>query len=66
VRYEVNIKLRVDDHPDGDTTVSGEVRSRYGRQTFSGWLELLGHMETVVERARNDPDKKLGWSVDQS
>jgi hypothetical protein len=55
VRYEVSVILRVDDNPRGSTLVQGEVESRYGRQSFSGWLELLGHLEALVDRARTDP-----------
>jgi hypothetical protein len=55
VRYEVSVILRVDDNPPGSTLVQGEVESRYGRQSFSGWLELLGHLEALVDRARADP-----------
>jgi len=55
VRYEVSVILRVDDNPRGSTLVQGEVESRYGRQSFSGWLELLGQLEELVDRARNDP-----------
>ena len=42
--------------------VSGRLESRYGRQDFSGWLELLGTLETLVDRARAFPEaqaKKL-------
>jgi hypothetical protein len=55
VRYEVSVILRVDDSPPGSTLVQGEVESRYGRLPFSGWLELLGHLEGLVDRARTDP-----------
>ena len=55
MRYEVSVILRVDDNPQGSTLVQGEVESRYGRESFSGWLELLGHLEALVDRARTDP-----------
>jgi hypothetical protein len=55
VRYEVSVILRVDDSPSPTSLVQGEVESRYGRQTFSGWLELLSHLEALVDRARTDP-----------
>jgi hypothetical protein len=55
VRYEVSVILRVDDSQRGSSLVQGEVESRYGRQSFSGWLELLGHLEALVDRARTDP-----------
>ncbi len=51
----MSVILRIDDSPRGSTLVQGEVESRYGRQTFSGWLELLGHLEALVDRARTDP-----------
>ncbi len=52
MRYEVNVILRVDDSVRGAPAVRGEVESRYGRQSFAGWLELLGHLEALVDRAR--------------
>jgi hypothetical protein len=55
VRYEVSVILRVDDSPSATSLVQGEVESRYGRQSFSGWLELLSHLEALVDRARTDP-----------
>ena len=55
MRYEVSVILRVDDAPSATSLVQGEVESRYGRQTFSGWLELLSHLEALVDRARTDP-----------
>jgi hypothetical protein len=60
VRYEVSVVLRVDDSPRGSSLVQGEVESRYGRQSFSGWLELLGHLEALVDRARTDPERAPG------
>ena len=55
MRYEVNVILRVDDSARGAPAVRGEVESRYGRQSFAGWLELLGHLEALVDRARAEP-----------
>ena len=55
MRYEVSVILRVEDTPPGSTLVQGELESRYGRQSFSGWLELLGHLEALVDRAQTDP-----------
>jgi hypothetical protein len=60
VRYEVSVILRVDDNPRGTSLVQGEVESRYGRQSFSGWLELLGQLEALVDRARTDPARSSG------
>jgi hypothetical protein len=53
VAYEVRVTIKVDvcSPPGG---VSGRLESRYGRQSFSGWLELLGTLETLVDRARDD------------
>lgn len=55
VRYEVSVILRVDENPRSPASVKGDLKSRYGRQSFSGWLELLGHLEALVDRARADP-----------
>jgi hypothetical protein len=57
VRYEVSVTLRVDAAARHPETVRGEVESRYGRQTFSGWLELLSQLEALVDRARSDPSR---------
>lgn len=58
MRYEVNVILRVDDSVRGAPAVRGEVESRYGRQAFAGWLELLGHLEALVDRARAEPARE--------
>lgn len=50
----MNVVLRMDDGTRPGT-VHGEVESRYGREAFSGWLELLGQLEALVDRARGDP-----------
>lgn len=55
VRYELSVILRVDDNARSSAAVQGDVESRYGRQSFTGWLELLGHLEALVDRARADP-----------
>ena len=60
MRYEVNVILRVDPKSRASETVRGEVESRYGRQSFSGWLELMGHLEAIVDRARAEPAPALG------
>ncbi len=57
MRYEVNVILRVDDNSREPATVEGEIESRYGRQSFSGWLELLGRLEAIADRARAEPGR---------
>jgi hypothetical protein len=42
-------------------SVAGHIESPYGTTDFRGWLELLGQVETVVERSvqaasTRDPD----------
>lgn len=59
MRHEVSVTLRIDAGTRHPERVRGELESRYGRESFSGWLELLGHLEAVVDRARNDPSRAI-------
>jgi hypothetical protein len=45
--------------------VRGEVRSRYGSQSFWGWLELLGQLEALVDRAAGDLDADSAADADR-
>jgi hypothetical protein len=51
---EIDIVVSVDTGPCDAATVRGSVESRYGRRPFAGWLDLLGQLEQLVERARHD------------
>lgn len=51
MRYEVGVTLQVDTARENEA-VTGRVQSRYGTQTFSGWLELLGQLEALIDHAR--------------
>jgi hypothetical protein len=48
---EVTIVLRVD-LGSAVSGVSGTIRSPYGEAPFHGWLDLLGRIEAVADRAR--------------
>lgn len=60
VRHEVTVTLRIDAGARHPEPVRGDLESRYGRESFSGWLELLGHLEALVDRARSDRSAAIG------
>jgi hypothetical protein len=37
--------------------VSGHVESRYGTRPFTGWLDLLGQLESLLDRCRQEPEQ---------
>lgn len=50
--HELSVVLRFEVEPaDPGSAVRGEVRSPYGRRPFWGWLELLGQLEALLDRA---------------
>jgi hypothetical protein len=54
---ELAVVVRVD-VSDGDATaVSGRLESVYGNQPFSGWLDLFGRLEELVDRVRSEQDR---------
>jgi hypothetical protein len=53
---EVAVVVRVETRPSSSATVSGRIESPFGAHAFVGWLELMGHLEDVVDRARAAPD----------
>ena len=59
VRSEFNVKLVVDPDVRASSIVRGRVESCYGQHAFSGWLELLGQLEGLVDRAREDAERAL-------
>jgi len=59
VRSEFNVTLVVDAASCTPSAMRGRVESCYGQQTFSGWLELLGQLEGLVDRAREDAARAL-------
>ena len=54
VRCEVTVVLSVDTDESAPASIGGRLESRYGQQTFSGWLELFGELEELVDRARDE------------
>jgi hypothetical protein len=50
--HEVAVVVRVETREPRPTTVSGRIESPFGDHSFVGWLELLGHLEDIVDRAR--------------
>lgn len=48
----VSVILHVEPDVEDAPLVAGEIESRFGHETFCGWLELLSHLERVVDRAR--------------
>jgi hypothetical protein len=51
---EVAVVVRVDtDRPSAPT---GQVESPFGDHRFVGWLELMGYLEDVIDRARAAAD----------
>lgn len=52
--HEVSVVLHVDTDAPSMSTVSGRIESPFGDQLFVGWLDLLGQLEDVVDRARVD------------
>jgi hypothetical protein len=53
VRHDVVVVLRLDTRSRcSSSPVSGELRSSLGRREFTGWLELLGELEDVLDRTR--------------
>jgi hypothetical protein len=53
---EVAVVVRVETDPSSSSTVSGRIESPFGAHSFVGWLELMGHLEDLVDRARATPD----------
>jgi hypothetical protein len=51
----VSVVVHLDADPATETRISGQVESRYGTQEFTGWLDLLGQLEALVERCRQEP-----------
>ena len=58
VRSEFNVKLVVDPDVRTSSIVRGRVESCYGQHAFSGWLELLGQLEGLVD-PREDAERAL-------
>ena len=58
MRYAINVILSVDAGARDTSAVRGRVESRYGRQSFSGWLDLRGQLEGLVDRAREDAGQR--------
>jgi hypothetical protein len=57
---EVAVVVRVETHAPSSSTVSGQIESPFGAHRFVGWLELMGHLEDVIDRARQAPDTNPG------
>ena len=51
---EVSVVVHVDTDALTDSTVSGRIESPFGDRRFVGWLDLLGQLEDVFDRARVD------------
>jgi hypothetical protein len=52
---ELAVVVRVDTAADASATVSGRLESPYGGHRFVGWLDLLGQLEAVIDRAMRSP-----------
>lgn len=48
----VSVILHVEPDVAEAPAVAGEIESRFGHETFCGWLELLTQLERVVDQAR--------------
>ena len=46
--------------------VRGELQSPYGRDSFWGWLELLGRLEALIDRASIDQDADPGSGAERA
>jgi hypothetical protein len=51
---DVVVHLAAD--PLSETGVTGQVESRYGTRPFTGWLDLLGQLESLLDRCRHEPE----------
>ena len=62
VPRELSVVLRfeVELGAEPGSAVRGEVRSAYGRRSFWGWLELMGELEALVDRAAGEVDPGAG------
>ena len=62
VPHELSVVLRFEVEPGADpgSAVRGEVRSPYGRRPFWGWLELMGELEALIDRAAGEADPGAG------
>ncbi len=54
VRSEFSVTLVVDAAARRTGAMRGRVESCYGHSAFSGWLDLLGQLEALVDRAHDD------------
>ena len=63
---ELHVVLRfaVEAGGTAGSPVRGELQSLYGRDPFWGWLELLGQLEALVDRASIDQELEPGSGTD--